>query len=789
MNRHAVILVALVQLAASCVAPRHHVQTAVSLERQAETALAAGDQERALSLYLQAAEHWRGVGNHKIYAATLDSIARIHKNRGDFDLAVDAWQMALGVAKYAKDTDTVLRTLANLGIAHSAWGRYGEALTFYEESLALAETLKHDASIARIHNNIGTVYRYQGKLEEALERFRKALAIDRRLRDEGAIAARMANVGTVYMDRGDYEQARKHYETALAAARKLGDEDKIAVRLNNMGAASYSLGDYEAALKYYREALELHDKLGQRHEAATVLSNMGSAYWYLERYGDAEQALSRSIEIKESLRKGATGDIRRDYLASQIDTYEWLTSTHVRAGAFEKGLLAADSSRAKYLVDQLLSAGKDAKLSDPKALTTGYLQQLARDAAVVYFANVGWNHLLRFVATTDGVTATEIDTTSMLARLAPADGRGDATSLKGNRDALATAITAYRELLASVRPADDAERDRQARILFDALLGDDRALTSRSHLVFVPDGSLAFLPFETLRTKRGYLIEDRLVTYTPSLAVAELIRHRQTAGGKHAVLAMGGAVYNETAQQEPAEKLPRGHIAWDAQRRQARGLALTETYAGLGYGTFADLPGTRREVNGIARIVPGTNVLLGPSVTEARIKRMSRDGELANYRTLHFATHGIALPETPSLSALVLSRTKKAMEGEDGFLTMAEIGKLRIDAEQVVLSACDTGLGKLYAGEGVVGLTQAFFVAGARAVAVSLWEVPDDSTAELMLSAYDTMQTKGRSFAQAMAEAKRALINGRVGGGRFSRPYYWAPFVHYGSWSAGAQSR
>jgi CHAT domain-containing protein len=516
---------------------------------------------------------------------------------------------------------------------------------------------------------------------------------------------------------------------------------------------------------------------------------MGSAYWYLERYGEAEQALTRSIDIKESLRKGATGDIRRDYLASQIDTYEWLTSTHVRAGAFEKALLAADSSRAKYLTDQLLSAGKATALSDPKALTKGYLKALGKDTAVVYFANVGWNQLLRFVATTDGVTATEIDTTAMLARLAPGASQVDATSLKGNRDALANAIMAYRELLTSIEPADDAERDRQARILFDVLLGDARALTSRSHLVFVPDGSLAFLPFETLRTKKGYLIEERLVTYTPSLAVAELIRNRKQPDGKHAVLAMGGAEYDQQAAKKPVEQLPRGQIAWDAQRRQARGLTLTGTYAELGYGSFADLPGTRKEVNGIARIVPDTKVLLGPSVTEARIKRMSREGELAKYRTLHFATHGIALPETPSLSALVLSQTKNATEGEDGFLTMAEIAKLRIDAEQVVLSACDTGLGKLYAGEGVVGLTQSFFVAGARAVAVSLWEVADDSTAALMLSAYETSQTKGSSFAQAMAEAKRSLINGRSGGGRFSRPYYWAPFVHYGSWSAGAQSR
>jgi CHAT domain-containing protein len=134
----------------------------------------------------------------------------------------------------------------------------------------------------------------------------------------------------------------------------------------------------------------------------------------------------------------------------------------------------------------------------------------------------------------------------------------------------------------------------------------------------------------------------------------------------------------------------------------------------------------------------------------------------------------------------VLSQTQNKAQREDGFLTMREIAKLSIDADQVVLSACDTGLGKLYAGEGVVGLTQAFFVAGARAVSVSLWSVPDDSTAELMLHAYKSMQSKRQSFAVAMAEAKRAFIDGSAGDRRLARPYHWAPFVHYGAWKQGA---
>ncbi|HZF55871.1 MAG TPA: CHAT domain-containing tetratricopeptide repeat protein [Polyangiaceae bacterium] len=781
MKSRGIFAALLAGIALSCAAPPRHVERAVSLERQAEAALAAGDSERALAIYRDAAERWRKAGQHKILAATLDNIARIHKDRGDFDLAVDAWQQALSVAKFIQDTDTVLRTLGNLGMAYSAWGRYPEALDLYQQSLDLAKTLKHEPSVARIYNNIGAVYRQWGKLDQAIEHYEKALAIDRRLKDEAAIATRTANIATVYMDRGDYERARDHYEIALRAARKEGNEDKIAIRLNNLGAVRFSLGDYEGALKHYQEALKLHKKLGQRHQVATVLSNMGSAFWYLERYDEAEGHLVPSIDLKEQLRQGATGDIRRDYLASQIDTYEWLTATYVDAGAPKKALLTADSSRAKYLIDQLKAAGSKVGIGDTKALAERFLARLPQEMTVVFFSNAGWNQLIRFVATRGGVTATKIDTSEMLARLAPSSKRADAASLKGNQAALEGAVRAYRRLLISTAQSDVEERSRQARVLFDSLLGGDPALSSARHLLILPDRSLAFVPFETLRTPEGrYLIEERLVTYTPSLAVSELLQQREGSRGDRSLLAMGDARYESAALKASLAKLDEKLL--EARRRQARGLDLVDQDAPLGQAGFEDLPGTRREVVGLGQIVPKTSVVLGSDVTEARIKGMSKTGDLAKYRVLHFATHGVAFPEAPSLSALVLSQTGAAQQGEDGFLTMGEIAKLAIDADQVVLSACDTGLGKLYAGEGVVGLTQAFFVAGARAVSVSLWQVPDDSTAELMLHAYATMQTKGQRFAVAMAEAKRAFIHGSVGGGRFAAPHHWAPFVHYGAW-------
>ncbi len=761
-----------------------HVTNAVSDERQAEAELKAGNPDRALAIYERAAEHWREVGAHRIYAATLDSMARIHKDRGDFDLAVDAWQQALSIAKFTQDTDAVLRTLGNLGMAHSAWGRHEDALGYYQQSLELARTLKHEASIARLHNNIASVHRYQGNLDRAIEHYQKALDIDRRLKDEMAVATCMANLGTVYMDRGDFQRAKTHYEAAVGAARKHKRDDKLAIRLNNLGAVSVSLGNYQEGLKYYQEALKLHRALKQRHEVATVLSNMGSAYWYLERYDEAEKVLLQSIDIKDALRRGATGDIRRDYLASQIDTYEWLTSTHVLAGAPAKGLLAADSSRAKYLVDQLQAGGAPIDLDDPQALTRAFLDRVPADTAVVYYANAGWNRLIRFVATSEGVTATVIDTSALLTRLAPGGPKADPTRLEGNQEALAAAIRAYRKLLTSPDPADDAERNRQAGVLFEGLLGGDPSLLKRPHLLIVPDASLAFVPFETLRHGNRYLIQGQLVTYTPSLAVSEIIRRRKESHGDRSLLAMGDAHYQGLAVKKWVEKTRKEEAAWNARKREARGLTLTDAYEELGYESWPDLPGTRTEVVGIAKTVANAQVFLGDDVSEERIKQMSQAGSLARFRMLHFATHGLTMPENPSLSALILSQSSKVTKREDGYLTMREISRLRIDADQVVLSACDTGLGKLYAGEGVVGLTQAFFVAGARTVVVSLWSVSDDSTAKLMLHTYRTMQDKKKSFAVAMAEAKRSFIDGSAGDPDLRRPYHWAPFVHYGMASA-----
>ncbi len=172
--------------------------------------------------------------------------------------------------------------------------------------------------------------------------------------------------------------------------------------------------------------------------------------------------------------------------------------------------------------------------------------------------------------------------------------------------------------------------------------------------------------------------------------------------------------------------------------------------------------------------------MTGSDVSESEVRRLSESGQLRRYRVLHFATHGMVLPEAPELSSLVLSHVADpaaGAEGIDGYLTMAEIANLDIAADFVNLSACDTGLGRIYGGEGVVGLTQAFLVAGANSLSVSLWQVADEATSRFMTGLYRLVEEEGLSHAEAMTAMKRRFLEEES----TARLFFWAPFVYYGA--------
>ena len=244
---------------------------------------------------------------------------------------------------------------------------------------------------------------------------------------------------------------------------------------------------------------------------------------------------------------------------------------------------------------------------------------------------------------------------------------------------------------------------------------------------------------------------------------------------------MGGAPTRAGGEVRVAEMREISEQQWAALRAAARrrlesGKGAAEIYAALGRGQWADLPGARAEIEAIGRLVPKSMVLSGAEGSEAKLKALSRAGTLREFQILHFATHGIMIPEAPELSALVLAEAGSGDQAEDGYLSAEEISKLDLQPEFVNLSACDTGRGRIYGGEGTVGLTQAFLSAGANGVSVSLWQLQDEFTRDFITGLYRRARTEGMSHARAMTAMKRAFIaQGKA------EPFLWAPFVYYGN--------
>jgi CHAT domain-containing protein len=295
-------------------------------------------------------------------------------------------------------------------------------------------------------------------------------------------------------------------------------------------------------------------------------------------------------------------------------------------------------------------------------------------------------------------------------------------------------------------------------------------------LVVLSDGALQYLPFAVLRDPTAPaplpLVTHYEIIHLPSASVLAVLRSReQEADSKpanegapsHPIAVIAGPVFQSQAETQPA--LPASSVLGRAARE-------------VGLADLAPLPYTREEAAAILGMVPDHH---GVSFLGYQANRnLVMSGKLAPYSILHFATHGLVSPAHPELSGLVLSLVDEQNRPQDGFLSLSDIYSLQLSARLVVLSACETGLGKELRGEGLMGLTRGFFYAGATNLVVSLWRVEDRSTAELMKRFYEQLFKKHSSPAAALRSAQVSMI----GEDQWNDPYYWAGFILQGDWTA-----
>ncbi|WP_320172749.1 CHAT domain-containing protein [Maridesulfovibrio sp.] len=647
---------------------------------------------------------------------------------------------------------TVLNTA--LAIFYLKEKEHAESEKYMLKALEFANESASFKLQSKTWNRLGKIYLKSKQLDKAEHAFLQGLKINEQLGNEEIVAENLTDITKINIERQNLDQAKSNADRALAINTRLGRKKNIADDLHLLGVIAYDKGDYNSAI----------------------------------------DSLNKAVQIKNKLRETAQGSRKRTYLASQINSYNRLIDAYSARKDTSGFFDTFEMSRARQLAETIGDNDTETHFLLPE-----FQEIIPEQSAVLMFSVTGKNRLrllavdqnkslvkrLRFKEFTEAVNQFQTVMTAQLNTQTTGE-RGFKSSNKKKVEKLPPienimeAVTRYRTFLSD--PADIHKQDRilLAKELYSLLLEGAAQITSgKKRLIIIPDGPLALIPFETLQTtSNNYLVQDFEIGYVQSAAILKVLGERNSNRKDLSIIALGGAEYEKhnpssTPKNVCEDEALDEKIVIAFKNRQPLNFA----YSCLELDRFSDLPGTADEIEKISSIFKQSTLIKGSDVNEKYLRKLSDSGALNKAGIIHFAVHGIAVPTRPELSALVLSRTQ-GDDSNDGFLNAAEIRKLKIGADFVNLSACETGLGALVRGEGVVGLTHAFLTAGAGAMSVSLWNVSDRSAVDFMTDMYGKVE-KGSAFEQALSATKKDFINGKFGK-RMKKPYYWAPFVYYG---------
>ncbi|HLJ91544.1 MAG TPA: CHAT domain-containing protein [Candidatus Angelobacter sp.] len=772
-------------------AAKYRQMEAYALLHLAEGYAMEGDLRRAQSHYFQVLPLQRALDDPRSEALLLQSIGSMYMALGELNRAQEYSRQALPLWQKTQSRDQVAATLLQIGQIYSELGDTKVAFAFFQQAMSLYRTLHALAGEADALTAVGSNYRKQAKLQDARANYKRALAI---------------------------------YRTDAASPNmRLGE----AMALKNLGSLDVSLGLTEEALKSLNRSLEILGTTGHSvDDEAGILYELARAERAANRLPDALARIDAALNLTERKRAGVAGaDLRVSYVTSVRGRYEFLTALlmqlhqqHPQEGYDAKALEASEHGRARGLLDLLNESHADLRQGvDPVLLERERSLQASLTFKAAYrirllskphpgqqmsdlekeISDIGSQyeetelqirvHSPRYAGLTQPQPLTFaaiqglLDSDTALLEYSLGTDKSFLWVIKTNSlgsyelpkqaEIEAVARQAYKELSINNPAGGQGATIALGRML----LGPASGQLASKRLVIVADGVLEYIPFAALHSASGApLVEEHEIVNLPSAATLSLLRRemegRSSAPKQIAVLADPVFSRNDKRVTSSKSNVPVAITA--AERSEGVQRATNDT----GMLTLDRLPATRREAHAIIAISGPDASLLALDFDANR--KMATSPELGQYRIIHFASHTLLNSRAPQLSGIVLSMVDETGEPQDGFLQAHEIFNLKLHADMVVLSACETALGKEIRGEGLIGLTRAFMYAGAPRVVASLWRVPDNATSELMVAFYQKMLTDRLRPAEALRQAQLALQREN----RWSAPYYWAGFVLQGEW-------
>lgn len=759
-----------------------------------------GNYPDALTYYQRGLELSRKIKDQRALSFGFCHIAALYFEEGNYGLAANYSRQCVDVRETAGMKDTLADALGDLGKIYLRQGNAELAFQCFQKGYNISQELgqKQDAGI--ILNLRGYSYYLTGDYDHAAEDYKAALSLSRSQNDKLDVATTLRNLGYLYLAEGKLDASQNAFQENLSLSEEMASKSKIADALYGFSELYLARHDCEKSMDAAGRAAKLAEEIDSPETLWQAWATLGRCQATLNRNSEAHQSFDRAIDVIDGLRLTVGGgeEEHQRFFENKLAPYDAMVTLLLGEKKYEEALQYAESAKARVL-DDVLSRGKieikKAMSAQEQAQEQHWIEELVSlnteirtakqstkpDDAVLSnlnnqlaetrsgyeafrsalydahpelriqrgkteppslsaFKDMPHPHVFLEYTVTDTVTYLFLirQNPSQVAQL-------NVYRIEIGRNDLAKQVDSFRSLLSRRSPGFASP----AHSLYNLLIKPaENNLEANAALIFIPDRELWGLPFQSLMDERdAYMLEKYEMSYVPSLTIlrdmSQMKRRRPAGAGK--LLAFGNPSI-ATSVVERAAFAYRDH-------------------------TLAPIPETETEVNDLLKLYGGgsAKVYTGEAASEGAWKKQA-----GQYDILHLAAHGILDSSSPLYSHVVLSHPS-GETSEDGLLEAWEIMQMNLSADLVVLSACETALGRIGAGEGMIGLSWAFFVAGSKAALVSQWKVESESTAQLMVAFYKNLRN-GDSKARALHLAAQSLSRNN----KFRHPFFWAGFVLIG---------
>ncbi len=729
-------------------------------------------------------------------AGAYGAIGRVYPDFGDYAKALSYLSKGLEIAKARSYSNLLLSFRNDIGVVYVEQEDYEQAKAQFNEGLKICESEKNQKEQARLLLNLGVVEERKGNYDEALRCFKLSLQTAEAIAIADFQIAGWEGIGVVLTARRDFSGATDALNNGLTIAKRMNDKTRQTELLWRMAQTHYEMGGYGEASALAESAIAMGQATHLAKLTSLARTTLGESYAAQKKFELAITTLKEAVEQIETLRDLVAGQEEelQLFFENKVAAYDALVDLLIQQGKPFEALVYAERAKGRVLLDVLRGAKPDlAKVLTPAEKAEA--QRLNRKIAEI-------NDTIRNQETAGSSSLNSLYTQLDAARLEfqsfqdslyvshpnlrIRSGNTDTLDRLGIESLALDGDCAYLEYVVSkdrvylfvlkrgkstdklglnfypltVTPKDLAQKvdrfhDRlsnqhpdytdDARDLYSLLVAPAADhLKGVDTLCIIPDGFLWNLPFQALMlSSNRFLLEDHAIYYVPSLNVLQEMSGKENGRRKaSSLIAFGNPV-----------------IGKDEQRQ----------------ADLCPLPEAENEVGSIAKTarVETQKVFIGRDASEKTFKALA-----PSFSLIHLATHGVLDNRNPLYSHLLLTKTEGDSEN-DGLLEAREIMDMKLNADLVVLSACETANGRIAAGEGVMGMSWAFFVAGTRSMLVSQWGVNSSSTSELMSNFYENMAKSRAQYQKAhfLREAALRLMKDD----RYSHPFYWSSFVLLGA--------